>query len=301
MQTRRVYLEKDRAFTASTVIVTDINISDPISLIEVLVEMTNGSAMTEASVVKPHDDITKIELVDGSDVLWSSNMERIQAYNAFKNKCLPYMELTLDDNAVQRENCFLQFGLKRYDKEHYLPPEQFRNLQLRITITMTTAAVTAWAASGHTVSVIAHVMEEGTLENKGFITFQDTINYTAVDGAVETIDMPTDDPYQAIIIQALKTGADITGSLEKIKLSVDADRYVPLELDFDHLVKENAAEFGAFEQRLVKRLTGAGDVYGDLYGVNLATVAVDTASNFAEVVAVAGEKVFVEINNIATS
>ena len=301
MKTRKVYLEKDLAFTAAGTIVTDVNVKDPISFIEILVEMVNGSAMTEASVVKPHDEFTKIELVDGSDVLCSASMEELQAKNAFDLGNLPYMELTLDDDAVQRENCFIMFAPKKYDTNIYLNPGNFNNLQLRITHSHTAAAVTSWAAAGHTITIIAHVIEEGAGENLGFLTHKSHYAYTAVDGAIETIDLPRDFPYQSIMIQALKTANDITLSLEKIKLTTDADRYVPVDIDFDHLVYENATEFGEFFQRCAKRITGAGDVYTDLYKIAHPSVYAVNASGVSEVVAVAGEKVSVELNNIATS
>ena len=62
MRTRKVYLLKDDAFTAAQTKTININVADFISSIDILVEMTNGSAMTEASVVKPHDEFTKIEI-----------------------------------------------------------------------------------------------------------------------------------------------------------------------------------------------------------------------------------------------
>lgn len=294
MKTRKTYLLKDDAFTAARTKIVDLNVVDPISSIDILVEMTNGSAMTEASVVKPHDEFTKIELVDGADVLVSASMEELQALNFAEMKRAPLMELTLDDDDIQREMCHIHFGVDRNDPNHYLRPQDFRNLQLKITNTFTTAAVTSWAASGHTVTVIANVIEEGAKEYDGFLTTKSMYSFTAVDGAVETIDMPNDYPYRMIQLQALASGSDVILSLEKVKLTCDADKYIPFEVDFDHLVMANALNYGSITQNLVKRITGLGDVYSDLYYLVQAAATVGTTLYVANVQAVAGEKISIE-------
>ena len=266
MKTRKVYILKDDSFTAARTKTQDINVIDPIASIDIIVEMTNGNAMTEASVVKPHDEFTKIEITDGADVLVSASMEELQALNVAELKALPYMGLTLEDSAVQKEMCRIHFGLGRNDPNHYLRPQDFANLQIKITNTFTTAAATSWAASGHYLTVIANVIDDGAGEYKGFLTTKSMYSFTAVDGAVETIDMPRDYPYRLIQIQALKTAARPDESIEKIKLTCDADKYIPIDVDCDHQVLENLIQFGRFSQVCKKRVKDADDkVYGDLY------------------------------------
>lgn len=292
MRTRKVYLLKDDAFTAAQTKTQDINVNDPISSIDIIVEMTNGSAMTEASVVKPHDEFTKIEIVDGADVLVSASMEELQALNVVELKKLPYMGLTLEDDAVQREMCSIHFGLDRNDPEHYLRPQDFNNLQIKITNTFTTAAVTSWAASGHTITVIANVIDEGAGAYKGFLTTKSMYSFTAVDGAVETIDMPRDYDYRMIMIQALASGARPDESVEIIKLTCDADKYIPLEVDADHQIFENLLQFGRFSQTCQKRCTNANDiVYGDLYYDTNAYVTKGTTLYATTVQSVDAEKI----------
>ena len=295
MRTRKVYLLKDESFAAAQTKVIDVNIVDPISSIDIIVEMTNGAAMTEASVVKPHDEFVKIELVDGSDVLASGSMEEFQALNFAEMFDMPYMELTLGNGAVQKEVCTIFFGLGRNDPSHYLVPSKYNNLQLRIQNTFTTAAATSWAATGHVLSIVANVIEEGAGADEGFLMAKEIYAYTAVDGAVETIDMPRDYPYRMIVLQALKTAYSPISSLEKIKISIDADKYVPVDIDSDHLIFDNAQLFGRAIQSLKKRITGAGVIYGDLYHLVEAELNQDTSASVVGLVTVAGEAVTMEV------
>lgn len=301
MLIRQHYLKKDEPFTAAQTLAIDINIKKPITRIDILIEMKNGSAMTESSVVKPHDEFTKISLVNGSDVLDEGSMEQYQGLNFVEMGKAPLMNLTLHDALVQGEMCYLNYGYFLGDPNHYLDPGKFGNLQLRITNTFTTAAVDAWHSSGHSITVIAHVIEEGVSDYQGFLRLWTPKSYDAVDGTIVETDLPNDFPIRLLSIQALKTGADVTGSLELIKLALNADSFVFFDGDVDHLVMQNVQDFGLITQKLDKRMTGAGDIFSDLYYKNEASPSSKVASQFLVVVAIAGEKVSVEENKIATS
>lgn len=295
MRTRKVYLLKDDSFTAARTKTLEVNVVDPIASIDIIIEMTNGSAMTEASVVKIHDEFTTIELVDGSDVICSCSMEEWQGLNRVEMGQVPYMNMTLEDNDVQQEQCHINFGTSRHDANHYLRPQDFTNLQLRITNTFTTAAATSWAASGHAVSVVANVVEEGLDNYEGFLSAKAMYGYTAVSGGVEVIDMPRDYPYRLIMIQSEKTAKNPYENITLIKLSCDADKYVPIEVDVDHLIFENISDFGLTTIKYAKRMTSAADVlYSDLWYDAWAAAGGGTTLYASQVLSVTAEKVVIE-------
>jgi hypothetical protein len=266
MRTRLVTLVKRKSFSSSDIIEHDIKGSDAVSFIDVIVRMTNGAAMTEASVVKIHDDVTKIEVIDGGDVLETANGEEWQAFDFFMTKKLPYMNITHDDNAVQTEHFRIMFGFFPFDPNHYLRPADFSNLSIKTHITMTTAAATAWAAAGHDVTIIAGVMESGYGDYKGFLTTKFNRNYTAVDGTQEIVEIPTDYPIKGIIVQAFKTATRPDENVELVKLTADDDKHVELDMYMTELEAMNAVQFGRAHQTFKKRMTGAASVlYTDLF------------------------------------
>jgi len=295
MKTRKVYLLKDDSFTAAQVKTVDINIKDPIASIDIIVRMTNGAAMTESSIVKPHDEFNRIELIDGSDVIVSASMRQLQALNAAEMRSMPPMSLSLENDAVQTEQATIHFGIGKNDPSLYFLPTLFKNPQLKITNAFTAAAVTSWAASGHTLSVVANIIEEGALPNAGFFMTKEVYAHTAVDGAIEVIDMPRDYAYRLIMIEALKTANSPILTVEKLKLTCDADKYVPYDIDSRDLMLENRALFGSFEQTLKKRLTGAGIIYADLYDLVKAVITQDTTLSVVGKLTISGEVLTTEV------
>ena len=294
MKTRKVYLLKDEAFTAAQTKTVDINIKDPISSFDIIVRMTNGSAMTEASVVKIHDEFSKIELTDGSDVIISASMRELQSLNAAELKTIPPMDCNLDNDAVQVEQCSIHFGVGKNDPKHYFEPVNFKNPQLKITNSFTTASATTWSASGHTLSVVANIIEEGAQPSEGFFMTKEIYAHTAVDAAIETIDLPRDFPYRLLMIEALKTAYSPISTVKKIKISCDADKYIPYDIDSRDLILENRAMFGILTQGLKKRLTGAGTIAADLYDQLKAAVTQGTSLSVVGLVTCAGEVITTE-------
>jgi hypothetical protein len=295
MKTRKVYLLKDDSFIAAQTKTVDINIKDPISSIDIIVRMTNGAGMTEASIVKIHDEFTKIELIDGSDVIVAASMRELQSLNVAELGQLPSMEMTLETSAVQCEQATIHFGIGKYDVEHYFEPAKFKNPQLRITNTLTTPGATSWAASGHYISVVANIIEEGAQPNKGFLMTKEIYSHTAVDGGIETIDFPRDYPFRLIMLEALKTAYSPILSVEKLKLTCDADKFIPYDIDSRDLILMNRAMFGALVQGAKKRLTGAGTINMDLYDITKAMVSQDTTLSVVGKITISGEVVTTEV------
>ena len=273
---RQDYILNRDAFTAARTKTESIQIVDPISAIDIILEMTNGSAMTESSVVKPHDEVTLIEVINGSDILFSASMEEGQGLNLLETGKLPFMLLTLEDNAVQREKVTLFFGRYLNDPDYYINPSDFKNLQLRITNTLTTPAVTAWAASGHYVSAIAHILESGYNPSKGFMQSKSMYGYTVVNGAVERVDIPTEFVVRAMMVQSLMSTYGVDESISNFKLNCDSNKFSPFDISGLHLQMQNTDLLGQFQQFVSKRITGAGTIYGDLYYNTSAVLSQDT-------------------------
>lgn len=292
MKTRTVTLVSRKAFTASDVIDKDLTGLGMISFIDIIVRMTNGAAMTEASVVKIQDDITGIKIVDGGNVLCNVNAEELQALNAFDYGAWPYENKTLEDAAVQLMAVRLPFGFFPYDPNHYLRPGDFENPKIEISITMTTAAATAWAASGHDVTILAGVMESGFGDYRGFLATKNVKSYSAVDGTREDIELNTDWPYRAILIQAFKTTTRPDENVEIVKLTANNDAHVELELYMTQLEAQNAMQFGPFRQKIAKRMKADSDtVLADFYLQTYATCGTGTTLYVSHVVNVDAESI----------
>ena len=108
MKIRKVYLARDETVSDSQTKQIKLDIKDPISAIEVIYEATNGST---SNVGHPlFKDVSKVEVLDGSDVLYSLSMVQAQALNFFEAGKLPYMDITEAGGGVQKVSAIIRFG-----------------------------------------------------------------------------------------------------------------------------------------------------------------------------------------------
>jgi len=123
---------------------------------------------------------------------------------------------------------------------------------------------------------------------------KEMFSYTEVSGAIQSIPIQRDYPLRQILIQALKTGYAPISSVSKIKFTCDADKYIPFDIDMLHLLQENVRVCGPFFQTLRKRITGAANIYADLYYLLKGWLTMGTTLHTATVLTYAGETMGVE-------
>lgn len=215
---------------ASGTKVIDITLKEQISRISMIFEVTN---VTVSVMLAPVTScISKIELVDGSKVLVSTNAARLQAINYFDNKKLPYdnLSLTVGGKFVFQVN--MDFGRYLYDAALALRPEMFANLQLKITFDEdacnTSAVVNA-------LSVYADVDDNPAGgAAKGYMVVQDIYSYAMAASGHEYPRIPADEAIKRIVVQPLSTDHAPVAMLSNVKVSIDNDKYVPYDLPVEN-------------------------------------------------------------------
>ena len=137
-------------------------------------------------------------------------------------------------------------------------------------------------------------MEDGVEGNEGFLMTKEMFSYTEVSAAVQAIPIQRDYPLRQMLIQALKTGYNPISSVSHLKFTCDADKYIPYDIDMLHLLQENVREYGPFFQTLRKRITGAANIYADLWYLLKGFLTMGTTLHTATVLTYAGETMGVE-------
>jgi len=156
---RDVYLEKGKTLDDSGSLTIDISPIDPISEMVIRFQAKNGSNNNKAAPIPRV--ITKVEIIDGADVLFSMDGRLAYSLSYFMNRTTPHMFFAERGDATQFANIPLRFGRWLWDSEFALDPVKFRNLQLRITWNL--AAVNALGSTGFLtgsakLSVVARVI-----------------------------------------------------------------------------------------------------------------------------------------------
>jgi len=222
MKYRMVELQKSRSETANTTRTIDLDIITPISRIVVRMKGTNT---TSDPVGHPAKMISKIEIVDGSDVLYSLSGIQAGAVNFLENGelhfyCCEY-ELPIQVCATAQIN----FGRELWDREFALDPKRYSNLQLKVTNAVASGGSTAGTC---TLAIFAYVFEDSPPSPRGFLMTKELKSYTVVNAQHEYTELPKDYPFRFVILQSYDTNMPPNNIFGNLKFTIDTDRRIIL-------------------------------------------------------------------------
>ncbi|HEA66032.1 MAG TPA: hypothetical protein ENI07_04315 [Desulfobacterales bacterium] len=214
---------------ASGTKIIDLTLADVISRIEVIMKTKNGNSAFEDH---PAANITKLELIDGSDVLFSLTGREVQSLNFYDRGVPVDNHMTGSNGEWMRASFGLDFGRKLWDPELAFDPKKFTNPQLKITWDEDVANT---SCAENSIMVIAHIFDEATPAPTGFLMTKELYTYSPSANAHEYIDLPTDYPIRKLLMGSHQEERTFTQMLAEIKLSEDNDKRVPLDVLGDEL------------------------------------------------------------------
>lgn len=227
---REIYLEKDKTIADSGSQTIEVSVVDPISELFVKMYATNGATSNKASPIARC--ISKIEVFDGADKLFSMDGRLAHALAYYRSHVIPNILINEAPNYIQSVHIPIRFGRRLWDTQLALVPQAFRNLQLKISWDL--AAVNAIGATGFVsgsgrLTVIAKVMEGLETAPSAFIMAKDHFAFTSAASGDERPSLPTDFPYIDLMVRAYKSGVEPTDSISNLKLSLDFDKDIPFD------------------------------------------------------------------------
>jgi len=213
---------------SGTKIIDDFGV-DPISRLTIAFRPVGGS---NAAVAHPAASISKIELVDGSDVLHSLTGYQAQAINILRAKKPNPQVIHFFTGGTPQTAFQINFGRKLWDEKLAFVPGNFRNPQLKITWNQV-----SWDAScsSHGISVHAHVFDEKKVSPIGFLMKKEVKSYVPTSGANEYTDLPLDHPHRALFIQGFCSGGGLRAIVREVRLDEDNDKRILIDGDVDLL------------------------------------------------------------------
>lgn len=231
MKYRSQELYHEQTLDDTGVKIFDISFRDPLSAIDLKFQGVNGGTYNQSNYM--HDVITKIELVDGSDLICSVSLKQLQALQAYQTGKMPVSNFEEKADKGGRDNASMLFGRYLWDPEYWLDLSKFSNPQLKITTdedVIRAMGATGWLSGSFKVSVVAHIIEEGATAAKGFIMNKEVYNFTSVTSGDEHIDLPRDYPYLGLMVMStIRTCTDLYEMISQIKMSCDSDKFIPLD------------------------------------------------------------------------
>jgi len=201
----------------------DLDVTQPITEMQLEFKVTNNAV---AKDVPPVSDISKIEIVDGGKVYWSTEgHETIGAY-CYDVGFYPACDLNEDNGAAQRNWIPLRFGRYIGDEEFAFSPSKMLNPQLKITWSKNALHTTAAVY----LCVMATVME-GVSPPMKALFWKNFRTFTSVATGIESTDLPVDVPYRRLGIRYYGADAIPGGILTHFKMDCDVGAKIVFDED----------------------------------------------------------------------
>ncbi len=232
MNYRIAELLSEESITAAATKVIDLDLSDVIARIQINLEVEMDGTVLGAH---PAEVISNIELVDGSNVLFSMSGKEAQALDYYQTGQMPFNAITdrAGNDCISTFN--INFGRSLFDTELALDPTKFGNPQLKITHNYAACGGTPGAAR---IEVRAFLFGDKEAAPTGFLMSKEFYQFTSgVVGTYHTIDMPVDYKTRRYMIMGVAAGYFVQQVVNNIRLDENNQSKVPYDSDVWHLLK----------------------------------------------------------------
>ena len=258
--------------TAGTEIVP-INVRDPISRITIKTALTNASWTPTGH---PAVAVTKVELVDGADVLHSMRGCYTAAVAFYGSKKQPFMYANYTDNGIAVATHPIYFGRRLWDPVLAFDPKRFTNPQLRITHNY---ALGGAAPDAATLEVWADLFDENPPTPMGFLSAKSIWSKTLVASATDYVDLPNDMPIRFVYPAAFSNVEEPDINIDNIKLTEEHDKRTIYEASVLNILQQIETLWPNFEEWMEGRGLTATDITFYLAPQKDLTIALDSSQD----------------------
>lgn len=255
MNYRIAELFQDTAMGASGTEIIDINVQNPISQLAIQQRSTGAQDDPTAHLAAV---LPKIEIVDGSDALFSLSAYEADAFDFYHRKKVPLNVNTYLSGVQGIRTYHLNFGRYLWDPELAFDPTKFTNPQLKITYDKDAGGC---LSSDLELQVVANIFDEKAISPVGFLMHKEVKKYTLSQGAWEGTGMPTDYPWRMLLMSSRYDGRHPHNQFREIKLSEDVDRKIPFHFDTMNLIKWLQTNYPPYVENLYCSGGGAARTY----------------------------------------
>ena len=242
MRNREVYLFEDETMGVAATRIVNLDFSNPLVALDLHVRGKRTDEVTIPNILISRT-VSKIEIVDGSDVLFSMDMREAMALQRYANNEVPKMLIDGAANAMNDAHVKIRFGRDDSDQQWLLDPRKFVNPQVKITYNMPVGAQN-YVAGQQTFTLKATVCENPVTDPMGFLMAKHIYQWNKAAAGDETIDMPRDYLYRLLMVRVYDGSYSAHSEFKRWKLSCDIDRFVPFEIAGDDLSKKEIERYG---------------------------------------------------------
>lgn len=263
----RDYLQESRIDIGTSGTKTyNLDYDDPITQLDLYFEATNDAA---GNTKNPFEvGISKIEIVDGGEVLWDLPGEVALAAYCHDNEGMPYTEVEEVNSASVRQQIPIRFGLKLYDPVYAFDPRKHKNPQLRFTFdeaTVNTPGTDGYSTDTWTFTLGVRLMEDAPAP-KGFLSYRTVETFASVGSGARRVEMPVDKTIRYLICRAYDYNVALYTSITHHKLSMNGGKFVPFDLPARDFINRMCETFKPITRRM-NALVTSGELTETFIGV----------------------------------
>lgn len=205
-----------------------VNVKDIISRIDITFKTTKSKDGMDSYT---HKNITRIELVDGSDKLFALDGGQAQALAIYDRKC-PTLQHGQHIIACSEFDVFpIDFGRYLHDPELAFDPTKFSNPQLKVTYDENVADT---GVDANELEVIARCFDEKVPSPVGFLMSTEHWNNAMGDeNSYKYVDLPTDHPIRKLLLQGYRKSYEPWDVISEARLNEDGGKREPFDWELE--------------------------------------------------------------------
>lgn len=256
MRYRTAKLLAEESIAAAGTKTIDINVTDMISRIVVAYRTSKSKNGMDSYA---HKDVSRIELVDGSEILHSLSGGQNQALCIYDRKVGTMSHGQRIDGSSEYNVYGIDFGRFLLDPVLAFDPTKFNNPQLKITHNF---AVSDTGVTAGLLEVWAECFDERKITPIGFLAAKEVYAYTCGAAAsYEYIDLPVDRALRKLLIEGYRSGYSPWDQIIEARLDEDNEKRIPFDWDLEDYNRVKKGEFEPVEEVLIGIASAGGLVF----------------------------------------
>ena len=203
--------------SGATTKTVDLDVSDILSRIDIRLHRTKthvGMAAHGAA------DITRLEIVDGSDVIVSLDGYECQALNIYNrpHTACEYEQVLISNSQVDMFG--IDFGRYLWDRQLAFDPKQFTNPQLKITYDVD---VSDTGVTSATMEIYGSFFEDRKITPLGMLApVEHYDNAMGADGTWSDVELPTDMKIRRMLYRLFYSGYEPWYVADEVRMQEDS-------------------------------------------------------------------------------
>lgn len=251
MYFREVELLRAESIATAATKTLDINLTDPISKLSVVIKKTNTN---RTPIAHPGKILKNIIVCDGADILFAMNGQDAQAMAFFTEPNQPASMINYETGQWSMQLIEIKFGRYLYDEILALDPKRFNNLQIKIEHDLALGGSTGSVAD---LSVYAHVFDEKVIEPAGYLYNKEIYAFLPVANTWYYIDLPPDYAIRAVMFGANECEDGPEYNLAELKLTEDHGKHILCESAMERYLLQSSAYYPPWVEKILLATTGA--------------------------------------------